>query len=65
MKCVCHIINLIVQDGLKLISHSIAAILFCLKFIYCGTSKIKQKFSDLCKSQDLKPKKYHHDVSHI
>ena len=64
MRCVCHIINLIVQDGLKLISPSIAAIRFSLKFICCGTSKIKQEFSDLCKSQGLKPKKFHRDVPH-
>ena len=64
VRCVCHIINLIVQDGLKLISPSIATIRFSLKFICCGTGKIKQKFSDLYKSQSLKPKKFHHDVSH-
>ena len=64
MRCVCHIINLIVQDGLKLISPSIATILFSLKFICCGTNKIKQEFSDLCKSQGLKPKKFHCNVPH-
>ena len=64
VRCVCHIFNLIVQDGLKLISPSIAAIRFSLKFICCGTSKIKQEFSDLCKSQGLKPKKFHRDVPH-
>ena len=64
VRCVCHIINLIVQDGLKLIFPSIAAIQFSLKFVCCGTSKIKQEFSDLCKSQGLKPKKFHHDVPH-
>ena len=57
VRCVCHIINLIVQDGLKLISPSITAIRFSLKFICCCTSKIKQEFSDLCKSQGLKLKK--------
>ena len=62
MRCVCHIINLIVQDGLKLIFPSIVAIRFSLKFICCGTSKIKQEFSNLCKSQGLKPKTFHRDV---
>ena len=64
MRCVCHIINLILQDGLKLICPSIAAIRFSLKFVCCGTSKRKQEFSDLCKSQGLKPEKFHRDVPH-
>ena len=64
MRCVCHIINIIVQDGLKLISPSIANIRSSLKFIDYGTSKIKQEFSDLCKSLSLKTKNFHHDVTH-
>ena len=64
VRFVCHIINLIVQGGLKLIFHSIAAIRFSLKFICCDTYKIKQEFSDLFKSQGLKPKKFHRDVPH-
>ena len=64
MRCICHIINLIVQDGLKLISPSIVVIQFSLKFICCGKSKIKQEFCDLYKSQRSKPKKFHRDVPH-
>ena len=62
VRCVCHIINLIVQDGLKLISPSLEAIRSTLRFL--DSSSKLQEFYVLCKSIGLKKRKFHHDVVH-
>ena len=60
MRCVYHIINLIVQDGLKLTSLSLESIQFAIQFIY-PPNKL-QKFNALCKTIDLKKRKFHYDI---
>ena len=62
MTCVSHIINLIVQDGLKLISPSLEVIWFVIQFIYPSTRL--QEFNALCKMVGLKKRKFRCDVSH-
>ena len=62
MKCVCHIINLIVQDGLTLICPSIENIQYALQFLM--QSSILQEFYALCKSVGLKKRKLYRDVRH-
>ena len=62
MRCVCHIINLIVQDGLKLISLSLGAIQSTLRFL--DSSSKLQEFYTLCQSVGLKKRKFHRDVIH-
>ena len=62
MRCVCHIINLIVQDGLTLINPSIENIRYALQFIM--QSSRLQKFYALCKSFGLKKRKFYRDVRH-
>ena len=62
VRCVCHIINLIVQDGLTLINPSIENIRYALQFIM--QSSRLQEFYALCKSFGLKKRKFHRDVRH-
>ena len=62
VRCVCHIINLIVQDGLKLISLSLGAIQSTLRFL--DSSSELQEFYALYKSIGLKKRKFHRDVVH-
>ena len=49
VRCVCHIINLIVQDGLKLISLLLEAIRSTLRFL--DSSGKLQEFYVLCKEK--------------
>ena len=62
VRCVCHIINLIVQECLTLISPSIENIRYALQFLM--QSRRLQEFCALCKSVGLKKRKFHRDVHH-
>ena len=62
VRCVCHIINLIVQDGLTLITPSIVNIRYVLQFLM--QSNRLQEFYVFCKSVGLKKRKFHRDVRH-
>ena len=62
MRCVCHIINLIVQDGLKLISPSLQVIWSTILFL--DSSNKLQEFYTLCQSVGLKKRKLCHDIGH-
>ena len=62
VRCVCHIINLIVQDGLKLISPSLLAIRSTILFL--DSFNKLQEFYTLCQSVGLKKRKFHHDIGH-
>lgn len=56
MRCCCHIINLIVQDGLKVIDESVNKIIECIKYIR-GSQARKIKFHACVKVMDIEGKK--------
>ena len=58
MRCVCHIINLIVQDGLKLLQTIWSTILFL------DSSNKLQEFYTLCQLIGLKKRKFRRDIGH-
>ncbi|KAK1272218.1 hypothetical protein QJS04_geneDACA020942 [Acorus gramineus] len=60
-KCVCHIINLIVQDGLTHIEESLVNIRLALKFITCTPSRV-QAFGDFCATRNIPPRKFPLDM---
>ncbi|KAI5335742.1 hypothetical protein L3X38_025876 [Prunus dulcis] len=45
MRCVCHILNLVVKDGLKELSSSIEGIRSCVKYVHSSPSRL-YKFRD-------------------
>ncbi|XP_026459303.1 zinc finger BED domain-containing protein RICESLEEPER 2-like [Papaver somniferum] len=66
IRCLCHTINLIVQDGIKLIDEDseknyIEKIRDSLIFIISSPSRL-QEFDDLCKMNDLKPRRFKMDT---
>ena len=58
VRCVCYIINLIVQDGLKLLQTIWSTILFL------DSSNKLQEFYTLCQSVGLKKRKFCHGIGH-
>ena len=60
--CICHIINLIVQDGLKLISPSLKVIQSAIQFL--DSSNKLQECYTLCPLVGLKKRKSRHDIDH-
>ena len=62
VRCVCHIINLIVQDGLKLISPSLLAIRSTI--LSLDSFNKLQRFYSLCQSIGLKKRKFCCDIGH-
>ncbi|KAI8559926.1 hypothetical protein RHMOL_Rhmol04G0214300 [Rhododendron molle] len=61
MRCVCHIINLVVQDGLESIAPQLKKIRSALLFI--ATSGVRrQDFEALCKIYNVKPKRIKLDM---
>ncbi|KAG5531327.1 hypothetical protein RHGRI_026069 [Rhododendron griersonianum] len=61
MRCVCHIINLVVQDGLKTISLELSKIKDAIHFITTSPSR-QQEFDAFCASLSLKPKVFNTDI---
>ncbi|KAF7148618.1 hypothetical protein RHSIM_Rhsim03G0138800 [Rhododendron simsii] len=62
LRCVCHVINLVVQDGLKHIAPQIKKIRDAVLFIATSPSR-QQEFDKLCTSfYNLKPKNMNSDV---
>ena len=62
VRYICHIINLIVLDGLKLISPSLKVIQSTIQFL--DSSNKLQEFYTLCPSVGLKKRKSRHDIGH-
>ncbi|KAF7151268.1 hypothetical protein RHSIM_Rhsim02G0026300 [Rhododendron simsii] len=62
IRCVCHVINLVVQDGLKHITPQIKKIRDAVLFIATSPSR-QQEFDKLCAScYNVKPKSMNSDV---
>ncbi|KAF7113037.1 hypothetical protein RHSIM_RhsimUnG0167500 [Rhododendron simsii] len=62
LRCVCHVINLVVQDGLTHIAPQISKIRNAVLFIATSPSR-QQEFDKLCTSlYNLKPKNMNSDV---
>ncbi|KAI5344310.1 PREDICTED: zinc finger [Prunus dulcis] len=61
MRCVCHIINLMVQDGLKVIQTQLQLIRDAIGYISSSSSR-QQDFAHLCMSHGLKPIKLKKDI---
>ncbi|KAI8534491.1 hypothetical protein RHMOL_Rhmol10G0094100 [Rhododendron molle] len=62
MRCVCHVINLVVQDGLEKIAPQISKIRNAVLFIGNSPSR-QQEFDKMCTSfYSLKPKNMNSDV---
>ncbi|KAG5557536.1 hypothetical protein RHGRI_007693 [Rhododendron griersonianum] len=61
VRCVCHIINLVVQDGLKPIGPQIEKIRDAILYIATSLAR-QQEFEGLCVSYNVKPKKIKTDV---
>ncbi|OAY78882.1 putative AC transposase, partial [Ananas comosus] len=62
-KYACHIINLCVHEGLKIISPQIKKLKDCIMFIHSSGPR-KQDFKSLCRQMGQKYKKFIFDVQH-
>ena len=62
-RCACHIINLIVQVGVKSIRDDLESIKWIVGYIFCSPSR-KQWWRDICVNLGLRPKKISQDVKH-
>lgn len=61
MRCVCHIYNLVVEDGLKLIILQIHKIREAINYISCSNSR-QQEFEKICKNLRLRRRKFIDDI---
>ena len=60
-RCACHIINLIVKSGMKLVSSNIENIRNALLWIHNSNPRIAE-FKRYCKAEGLKPRKFGTDM---
>jgi hypothetical protein len=60
-RCVCHIINLVVQDGIIVINKYLDNIRAAIRFM-TSTPQMICKFAEYCKAQGEKPKKFGLDM---
>jgi hypothetical protein len=56
-RCVCHIINLVVQDDITVVSKFLENICADIRFI-TGTPQMVTKFVEYCKANSMKPRKF-------
>ena len=61
MRCVCHILNLIVKDGMLYISSHIEIIRSAISYII-GSNSRQQEYKEFCKTAQLKPRNLKTDV---
>jgi hypothetical protein len=60
-RCVCHIINLVVQDGITVVSKYLDNVRAAVRFI-TSTPQMIKKFGEYCKSNNLKSRKFGLDM---
>jgi len=64
IRCVCHSLNLIVQDGLEILKYYVSNVREAIRF--CGVSSTSryQQFREFCTYNDIRPKKFTLDAPH-
>jgi hypothetical protein len=60
-RCVCHIINLVVRDGITVVSKFLENIRAAIRFI-TSTPQMVTKFAEYCKANSMKPRKFGLDM---
>jgi hypothetical protein len=60
-RCVCHIINLVVQDGITVVSKYLDNVHAVVRFI-TSTPQIITKFGEYCKANNMKQRKFGLDM---
>ena len=61
IRCVCHVLNLCVQDGLKILESYIKPIRIAISYLWSHPSIMKQ-WGRFCKINGMRPKKFPRDV---
>ena len=61
IRCTCHVLNLCVQDGLKLLSPFLDPIKMALNCIW-SYSQVRREWTKFCKINGIKPIKFSRDV---
>jgi hypothetical protein len=56
-RCVCHIINLVVQDGITVVSKYLDNVCVAARFI-TSTPQMITKFGEYCKANNMKQRKF-------
>ena len=60
-RCVCHIINLVIQDGITVANKFLNNIRAAIRFITC-TPQMIAKFAEYCRAHDKRPRKFTLDM---
>jgi hypothetical protein len=60
-RCVCHIINLVVQAGITVANKYLNNICAAIRFI-TNTPQMISRFAEYCKAQDMRPRKFGLDM---
>jgi len=60
-RCVCHIINLVVQDGITVANKFLNNIRAAIRFMTC-TPQMIAKFAEYCRAHDKRPRKFGLDM---
>ena len=63
IRCACHIINLIVKDGLNLVQESVQKIRQCIVYLSNSSQRVAS-FKILCRAYEMRPRKFGPDEQH-
>ena len=63
VRCACHIVNLIVKDGLILVIDSIQKIRQCIVYLSNRSQRVAS-FKILCRAYEMRPRKFDPDEQH-
>ena len=63
VRCACHIVNLIVKDGLVLVQDSIQKIRQCIVYLSNSSQRVAS-FNIQCRAYDMRPRKFGPDEQH-